>query len=77
VRKTIASYVGLDIHKDSIAIAVADAGRDARCVPGCAAALREPSRQAYTYSAFSRECSGWTRTGVSGCSRVRFLALCT
>lgn len=28
MNETITSYVGLDIHKDSIAIAVADAGRD-------------------------------------------------
>jgi hypothetical protein len=30
VKETIASYVGLDIHKDSIAVATADAGRAAR-----------------------------------------------
>jgi len=27
MKETITSYVGLDIHKDSIAIAVAEAGR--------------------------------------------------
>ncbi len=29
MKEAITSYVGLDIHKDSIAIAIADAGRTA------------------------------------------------
>lgn len=29
MKETITSYIGLDIHKDSIAIAVAEAGRSA------------------------------------------------
>jgi transposase len=49
MRETITSYVGLDIHKDSIAIAVADAGRDpprfiGTTVPELASLLRALGR---------------------------------
>jgi transposase len=29
MKETITSYVGLDVHKDSVAIAIAEAGRSA------------------------------------------------
>src|SRR5882757_796667 len=67
MKETITSFVGLDVHKDSIAIAVAQAGRQAPRFIGTVVPRQEPRRTcAYDALVMLESCTAQAVRDVRG-----------